>query len=79
MLDPHTAAELSLEEISLLVDELLAAHGDWIPPLAGAPVAGELTAGSGCGQGVSLLARRAATGEALAMSHCTIVRPGDFL
>jgi alpha-galactosidase len=31
MLDPHTAAELSLEEISDLVDELLEAHGDWVP------------------------------------------------
>jgi alpha-galactosidase len=34
MLDPHTAAELSLEEIRDLVDALLDAHGDWIPPLA---------------------------------------------
>jgi len=33
MLDPHTAAELSLDEIHELVDELLAAHGDWIPAL----------------------------------------------
>jgi alpha-galactosidase len=33
MLDPHTAAELSLDQIWSLVDELLAAHGDWIPPL----------------------------------------------
>ena len=33
MLDPHTAAELSLEEISGLVDELLEAHGNWIPSL----------------------------------------------
>ncbi len=31
MLDPHTAAELSLDEIVSLVDELIAAHGDWIP------------------------------------------------
>ena len=31
MLDPHTAAELSLEEISDLVDDLLHAHGDWVP------------------------------------------------
>jgi alpha-galactosidase len=29
--DPHTAAELSLEEIDNLVDDLLAAHGDWVP------------------------------------------------
>jgi alpha-galactosidase len=34
MLDPHTGAELTLEEISNLVDALLEAHGDWIPPLA---------------------------------------------
>lgn len=33
MLDPHTAAELTLDEIWTLVDDLLAAHGDWIPPL----------------------------------------------
>jgi alpha-galactosidase len=33
MLDPHTAAELSLEEISDLVDEMIAAHGEWIPRL----------------------------------------------
>jgi alpha-galactosidase len=31
MLDPHTAAELSLDEIWSLVDDLLAAHGDFIP------------------------------------------------
>jgi len=35
MLDPHTAAELSLDEIHDLVDALLDAHGDWIPPLDG--------------------------------------------
>lgn len=33
MLDPHTAAELTLDEIWELVDDLLAAHGDMIPPL----------------------------------------------
>jgi alpha-galactosidase len=33
MLDPHTAAELSLEEIHELVDALLEAHGDLVPPL----------------------------------------------
>ena len=32
MLDPHTAAELTLDEIWALVDDLIAAHGDWIPP-----------------------------------------------
>ncbi len=31
MLDPHTAAVLSLDEIYSLVDDLLEAHGDWIP------------------------------------------------
>jgi len=31
MLDPHTAAELDLDQIWQLVDELLFAHGDWIP------------------------------------------------
>jgi len=33
MLDPHTAAELTLDEIWALVDDLLAAHGDAIPRL----------------------------------------------
>jgi len=33
MLDPHTAAELDLDQIHDLVDALLAAHADWIPPL----------------------------------------------
>ncbi|MDA0166613.1 alpha-glucosidase/alpha-galactosidase [Solirubrobacter ginsenosidimutans] len=31
MLDPHTAAELSLDEIASLVDDLLEAHGERIP------------------------------------------------
>jgi len=31
MLDPHTAAELSLDEIWALVDDLIEAHGDWLP------------------------------------------------
>jgi alpha-galactosidase len=34
MLDPHTAAELSLEEIRRLVDDLLEAHGDLVPEFA---------------------------------------------
>jgi alpha-galactosidase len=34
MLDPHTAAELSLDEIAALVGELLEAHGEYIPPLS---------------------------------------------
>jgi len=33
MLDPHTAAELTLDEIERLVGELLDAHGAAIPPL----------------------------------------------
>ena len=33
MLDPHTSSELTLDEIWSLVDDLLAAHGDWIPRL----------------------------------------------
>jgi len=33
MLDPHTAAELDLDQIWNLVDELIEAHGDWIPAL----------------------------------------------
>ncbi|AMX96738.1 alpha-glucosidase/alpha-galactosidase [Mesorhizobium sp. M7A.F.Ca.US.014.04.1.1] len=31
MMDPHTAAELDLDQIWSLVDDLLAAHGDWLP------------------------------------------------
>jgi alpha-galactosidase len=34
MLDPHTAAELSMAEIAGLVDELLDAHAGWLPDLA---------------------------------------------
>ena len=34
MLDPHTAAELDLEQIWQLTDELLAAHGSWLPEWA---------------------------------------------
>ncbi len=30
-LDPHTAAELDLRQIRALVDDLLAAHSDWLP------------------------------------------------
>ena len=32
MLDPHTAAELDLDQIWSLVDDLIEAHGDWLPP-----------------------------------------------
>jgi alpha-galactosidase len=31
MLDPHTGAELSLDQVWALVDDMFAAHGDWIP------------------------------------------------
>jgi alpha-galactosidase len=31
MLDPHTAAELDLEQIWSLVGDLIEAHGDWLP------------------------------------------------
>jgi alpha-galactosidase len=31
MLDPHTAAELDLDQIWAMVDDLIAAHGDWLP------------------------------------------------
>ena len=31
MLDPHTAADLDLRQIRKLVDDLIAAHGDWMP------------------------------------------------
>ena len=33
MMDPHTAAELSIDEICNLTDEMLEAHGDIIPKL----------------------------------------------
>jgi len=31
LLDPHTAAELSIEDTIQLCDDLIAAHGDWLP------------------------------------------------
>ncbi|MNO99954.1 Alpha-galactosidase [compost metagenome] len=31
MLDPHTAAELSMDDITNMCDELITAHGDWLP------------------------------------------------
>jgi alpha-galactosidase len=31
MLDPHTAAELDLDQIWNLVDDLIEAHGEWLP------------------------------------------------
>ncbi|MGI6148588.1 MAG: alpha-glucosidase/alpha-galactosidase [Firmicutes bacterium] len=32
-LDPHTSAELTLDEIRALCDDMIAAHGDWLPKL----------------------------------------------
>ena len=34
MMDPHTGAELDLEQIWSLVDDLLIAHGEWLPKWA---------------------------------------------
>jgi alpha-galactosidase len=34
MMDPHTAAELDLKQIWSLVDDLIAAHGEWLPEWA---------------------------------------------
>lgn len=31
MMDPHTAAELSIDDIVSLCDDLIEAHGDWLP------------------------------------------------
>ena len=31
MLDPHTASELSLDDIVKMIDELIAAHDSWLP------------------------------------------------
>jgi alpha-galactosidase len=31
MLDPHTAAELDTDQTHALVDELIEAHGAWLP------------------------------------------------
>ena len=31
MLDPHTAAELSIDDIVAMCDDLIEAHGAWLP------------------------------------------------
>jgi alpha-galactosidase len=31
MMDPHTAAELDIEQIWAMVDELIKVHGAWLP------------------------------------------------
>ncbi|PEY43856.1 alpha-glucosidase/alpha-galactosidase [Bacillus cereus] len=38
MLDPHTAAELSIDDIVSLCDDLIEAHGDWLPQFKGSAV-----------------------------------------
>ncbi|MBB2482117.1 alpha-glucosidase/alpha-galactosidase [Bacillus sp. APMAM] len=38
MLDPHTSAELSLDDIVSLCDDLIEAHGEWLPKFDGSPV-----------------------------------------
>ncbi|QDH21528.1 alpha-glucosidase/alpha-galactosidase [Saccharibacillus brassicae] len=35
LLDPHTAAELSIDDIVSLCDDLIEAHGEWLPAFAG--------------------------------------------
>jgi alpha-galactosidase len=37
MMDPHTAAELDLDQIWSLVDDLLATHDTWLPEWARGP------------------------------------------
>ena len=39
MLEPHTAAELSLDDIIRLVDDLIEAHGSWLPQIPVTPSA----------------------------------------
>ena len=34
MMDPHTAAELDLDQIWGLVNTIIAAHGEWLPAWA---------------------------------------------
>ena len=31
MLDPHTSSELSIDDIVAMCDDLIEAHGDWLP------------------------------------------------
>ncbi|PFE01056.1 alpha-glucosidase/alpha-galactosidase [Bacillus cereus] len=38
MLDPHTAAELSIDDIVSLCDDLIEAHGDWLPQFKGTEI-----------------------------------------
>jgi alpha-galactosidase len=34
MLDPHTAAELTIDQIRAMCDDLIKAHGRWMPKFA---------------------------------------------
>ena len=31
MLDPHTSSELPIDKIVAMCDDLIEAHGDWLP------------------------------------------------
>ena len=31
MMDPHAGAELSMDDIVTMCDEMIEAHGDWMP------------------------------------------------
>ncbi|NGP44267.1 alpha-glucosidase/alpha-galactosidase [Bacillaceae bacterium SIJ1] len=35
LLDPHTAAELSMDDIVAMCDEMIEVHGDWVPQFQG--------------------------------------------
>jgi alpha-galactosidase len=35
MLDPHTNAELSMDDIIRMCDDLIEAHGEWLPDFTG--------------------------------------------
>jgi len=38
MLDPHTASELTIDQIRALCDDLIAAHGNMLPPFTSTPI-----------------------------------------
>lgn len=48
MMDPHTAAELSLDQIYALVDDLFEAHDEWIPLFKEGAHQHEHACGCGC-------------------------------
>jgi alpha-galactosidase len=53
MLDPHTAAELDLDQIWELVNDLLAAHGEWIPEKLRSGAKGNVSTGRRIGASAS--------------------------